>query len=84
MLPYILLVVLTITEMVHIMSKTVHWSKSNPIFRLDNTHNVIDLYPQVSRTLDQVHLVGPKAKEEHVIYSVSKEDFDVCHITQGM
>lgn len=83
MLPYILLVVLTITAMVHSMNKTVHWSKSNPIFRLDNTHNVMDLYLQVSRTPDQLHLVCPEGEEEHVIYSVSKEDFDVCHITQG-
>lgn len=78
MLIYTLGIFLTATAKVQSMVETVHWSIVNPIFRVDNTKNVLDLYLQSYP--DQLHLVCPDGEEEHVIYSVSKDDFDMCRV----
>eukprot|EP00096_Caligus_rogercresseyi_P011776 TRINITY_DN4751_c0_g1_i3.p1 TRINITY_DN4751_c0_g1~~TRINITY_DN4751_c0_g1_i3.p1 ORF type:complete len:270 (+),score=84.53 TRINITY_DN4751_c0_g1_i3:218-1027(+) len=72
----------------------VHWNASNPMFRIDNTDNVIDV--NVSNGLfefDQANFVCPyyqgtsssssankDEKETYIIYNVSKEEFDSCII----
>lgn len=62
--------------------KFVYWNRDSPMFRLDNMDHIVDV-----KEYDQVHLVCPESKpsekypEQHVIYSVSKEEFDNCRIT---
>ena len=71
-------------------SHYVHWNTSNPIFRIDNTDHIID----VNRgnkpwEYDQVNIICPVYRpgthqddiETYVIYSVSKEEYDSCRIT---
>ncbi len=66
----------------------IHWNKNNPMFRLDNTDHVIDVNGgNLPWEYDQVNIICPVSKpdvrfpERHVIYSVSKEEFDSCRIT---
>ena len=71
---------------------SVHWNTSNPIFRIDNTDNVIDINKgNAPWEHDQVHIICPYynpfdkssaiiEKERHIIYNVNKEEFDPCHI----
>lgn len=73
-------------------SHFIHWNTSNPIFRIDNTDHIID----VNRgnkpwEYDQVNIICPvyrpgqasdRDKERSVIYSVSKDEYETCRITQ--
>ena len=60
----------------------IHWNKDSPLFRIDNTDHIIDV-----KEYDQANLICPVAKpgtihpEKHVIYSVTKEEYDSCRIT---
>ena len=60
----------------------VHWNKQSPVFRIDNTDHIVDV-----EEYDQVNLICPTSKpgarypEKHVIYSVSREEFQSCRIT---
>ena len=70
----------------------VHWNTSNPIFRIDNTDNVIDINKgNAPWEHDQVHIICPYynpgnqsglslEKERYIIYNVNKEEFDTCNI----
>ena len=71
---------------------TIHWNASNPIFRASSPEsNVIDInggnHPW---EYDQVNIVCPvykagtpdAAKEQYIIYSVTKQEYDSCRITQ--
>lgn len=71
---------------------TIHWNSSNPIFRIDNTDNVIDVNRNNNKfEYDQVDLIcpvyTPGAKEEdmekYIIYNVSKDEFETCRITNA-
>ena len=56
---------------------TVYWNKSNPIFRIDNTRHIVDV-----GEYDQLHLICPtNTEEQHVIYSVTEEEFRSCRVT---
>ena len=66
----------------------IHWNKANPMFRLDNTDHVIGVnVGNLPWEYDQVNIICPVSKadvrmpERHVIYSVSREEFDSCRIT---
>ena len=66
----------------------VHWNKNNPMFRLDNTDHIVDINTgNLPWEYDQVNIICPVSKpgtkfpETHVIYSVSREEFDSCRIT---
>lgn len=64
----------------------VHWEKSNPIFRIDKTDNVIDVNLGNTRwEYDQANFVCPRAKsgEKYIIYSVSKDEYDSCLINEN-
>ncbi len=60
----------------------VHWNSASPVFRIDNTDHIVDV-----KEFDQVNLICPVAKageknpEHHVVYSVSKEEYESCRIT---
>ena len=71
----------------------IHWNASNPIFRIDRTDNVFDInggnHPW---EYDQVNIVCPvyepgttseHLQEKYIIYSVSKQEYDSCRITQS-
>ena len=74
----------------------VHWNASNPIFRIDNTDNVIDINKgNAPWEHDQVHIVCPFYQsdrqkkpgidtERYIIYNVNKEEFDSCRIQKLM
>lgn len=66
----------------------IHWNKANPMFRLDNTDHIVDINSgNLPGEYDQVNIICPVSKgevaypERHVIYSVSREEFDSCRIT---
>jgi len=66
----------------------IHWNKANPMFRLSNTDHIIDVNSgNLPGEYDQVNIICPVSKadvsmpERHVIYSVSREEFDSCRIT---
>jgi len=87
----ILLVVLSTVAKVAESTKKVHyihWNKANPMFRLDNTDHMIDVnVGNEPWEYDQVNLICPQSKagrvypEKHVVYSVSREEYDSCRIT---
>lgn len=66
----------------------VHWEKSNPMFRIDNTDNVIDVnvgntrweYDQANFVCPQASSVGDEEDEKYIIYNVSKEEYDSCMV----
>lgn len=60
-----------------------HWNQASPMFRIDNTEHIVDV-----EEFDQVNIICPVSKpgieplpEQHVIYSVSRDEFDNCRIT---
>ena len=66
----------------------IHWNRANPMFRLDNTDHIVDVNSgNQPWEYDQVNIICPLSKagvrypESHVIYSVSKEEFNSCRIT---
>ena len=66
----------------------IHWNRNNPMFRIDNTDHIVDVNRgNLPWEYDQVNVICPVSKpgsrypEKHVIYSVSKEEFDSCRIT---
>jgi ephrin-B len=66
----------------------IHWNRANPMFRLDNTDHIVDVnVGNQPWEYDQVNIICPVSKpgvrypESHVIYSVSREEFDSCRIT---
>ncbi|XP_018571998.1 ephrin-B2 [Anoplophora glabripennis] len=69
---------------------TIHWNSSNPIFRIDNTDNIIDVNRNnVKFDYDQVNLICPvympgtrdEEMEKYIIYNVSKDEYETCRIT---
>ena len=69
-------------------SHYIHWNTTNPIFRIDNTDHIIDVnrgnkpweYDQVN-IICPVYKPGTREGEQHIIYSVEKEEFDNCRVT---
>ena len=66
----------------------IHWNKSNPMFRIDNTDHIVDINAgNLPWEYDQLNLICPVAKpgtlhpEKHVIYSVTREEYESCRIT---
>ena len=66
----------------------IHWNRANPMFRLDNTDHVVDVNTgNLPWEYDQVNIICPVTKagvrypERHVIYSVSREEYESCRIT---
>lgn len=69
---------------------TIHWNSSNPIFRIDNTDNIIDVNRyNLKFEYDQVNLICPvyvpgtrdEEMEKYIIYNVSKDEYETCRIT---
>merc|ERR1711971_358321 len=64
-------------------SHLVFWNTTNPIFGVDNTDHIMDVNQgNLPWEYDQVNIICPfNSLEQHVIYSVSKEEFDSCRIS---
>ena len=60
----------------------VFWNTTNPIFRLDNTDNVIDVnVGNLPWEYDQLNIICPQnSAEQHVIYSVSQDEYESCRV----
>jgi len=75
----------------------IYWNTTNPMFRIDNTDNVIDINIDNSAwEYDQANIICPLYRkgtrgseaaadliEQYVIYNVSKEEYEDCRITQA-
>ena len=66
----------------------IHWNRNNPMFRIDNTEHIVDVNKgNLPWEYDQVNIICPTSKpgtrfpEKHVIYSVSRDEYDSCRIT---
>merc|ERR1712083_361805 len=64
-------------------SHLVFWNTTNPMFRVDNTDHILDVNQgNLPWEYDQVNIICPfNSQEKHVIYSVSKEEFDSCRVS---
>merc|ERR1712083_1057143 len=64
-------------------SHLVFWNSTNPIFGVDNTDHIMDVNQgNLPWEYDQVNIICPfNSQEKHVIYSVSKEEFDSCRVS---
>jgi len=69
----------------------VYWNTTNPMFRIDNTDNIIDInIENLAWEYDQANIICPRYRrgtrdadvEQYVIYNVSKEEHEDCRITQ--
>lgn len=69
----------------------IYWNTTNPMFRIDNTDNVIDInVDNLAFEYDQANIICPRYRkgtrtadvEQYVIYNVSKEEYEDCRITQ--
>ena len=66
----------------------IHWNRANPMFRMDNTDHVVDVNAgNLRNEFDQVNIICPVTKpgtrypERHVVYSVSREEYESCRVT---
>merc|ERR1712083_711517 len=64
-------------------SHLVFWNSTNPMFRVDNTDHILNVNKEnLPWEYDQVNIICPfNSQEKHVIYSVSKEEFDSCRVS---
>jgi ephrin-B len=78
--PLLLLIVVDIVN--GIQTHFVYWNSSNPIFRTDNMDHVVDVNSgNLPWEYDQLNLICPNSDEQHVIYSVSREEYMDCRVT---
>jgi len=74
----------------------IYWNTTNPMFRIDNTDNIIDInIDNLAWEYDQANIICPRYRkvtrgsksadlvEQYVIYNVSKEEYEDCRITQA-
>ena len=68
----------------HCSMKThfVFWNSSNPIFLAENRDHVVLVNSgNLAWEYDQLNLVCPQDQEQHVIYSVSQQEYKACRVT---
>ena len=58
------------------------WNTTNPMFRLDHAdHQRIRVNDgNMPGQYDQLHLICPDSTEQHVVYSVSRLEFETCRV----
>jgi len=63
-----------------------YWNSSNPIFHISNTDHIMDVV-QGGSPAPKINIICPhypwkeeEEQEQHVIYSVEKEEFETCRI----
>ena len=79
----LLILALQAATVISMRTHFVYWNSTNPAFRLDNTDHIIDVNEgNLPWEYDQLNLVCPQnSVEQHVIYSVSREEYDGCRVT---
>jgi hypothetical protein len=76
------LVLLTAGSVSGISTHFVYWNSSNPIFRKDNADHIVDVnHGNLPSEYDQLNLICPNSEEQHVVYSVSREEYMDCRVT---
>ena len=81
---FALTVISILLQSILVSTKThfVYWNSTNPVFRIDNTDNILDVNSgNVATEYDQMHLICPNSGEQHVVYSVSKEEYVSCRVS---
>ena len=80
----LLLLLTSASTVISMRTHFVYWNSTNPAFRLDNTDHMVDVnQDNLPWEYDQLHLICPQNGEQHVIYSVSKEDFESCRVSSS-
>lgn len=90
---WLALLALVLPSVITVRVHSIHWNTSNPIFRIDNTDNVLDVNEgNLPWEYDQLNLICPwyrreelserEEVEQYIIYSVSREEYDSCIISQ--
>ena len=78
----ILLFVSGISGVLSMTTHFVYWNSTNPMFKMGSQENILEVnrgnYPSEH---DQLHLICPNSREQHVIYSVSEEEFYNCRVS---
>jgi len=61
----------------------IFWNSTSSIFQVDNTDHIVDVNQgNLPWEYDQVNIICPfNSQEKHVIYSVSKDEFDSCRVS---
>ena len=86
MLPFLyILMAVTVPQAAQgLTNHIVYWNSTNPIFRLDNAdHRITVNQGNRPSQYDQLHLICPTGSEHHVIYSVSREEYEACRVTSA-
>ena len=80
---HLLGLLLTMTCVSAVRHHLVFWNTTNPVFRIDNTDNIVDVnQDNLPWEYDQLNIICPiSSAEKHVIYSVSKDEFDSCRVS---
>lgn len=69
----------------------IYWNTTNPMFRIDNTDNIIDInIDNLAWEYDQANIICPRYRtgtrsadvERYVIYNVSRDEYENCRIIQ--
>jgi hypothetical protein len=84
MAPLLLVLFALVQIITRIEGKThfVYWNSTNPLFRIDKTDHVVDVNSgNLPWEYDQLNLICPNSDEQHVIYSVSREEYMDCRVT---
>jgi hypothetical protein len=83
MLPALAVLLLCTPAATAVKTHFVFWNSTNPMFRLDNTDHIVDVNQgNLPWEYDQLNLVCPQhSAEQHVIYSVSEEEYHGCRVT---
>ena len=61
----------------------VYWNTTNPAFRQQPEGNVLEVNRDKlgAGEHDQLHLICPTGREQHVIYAVSEEEYRACRVS---
>ena len=64
-------------------SHYVYWNSTNTMFNSDTAQNILDVNQNnLPWEYDQLNIICPLGtSEKHIIYSVSKEEFDSCRVS---
>ena len=68
----------------------IYWNTTNPMFRIDNTDNIIDINSggNLPTEYDQANIICPRYRrgtrladiENYIIYNVSRDEYENCRI----
>jgi hypothetical protein len=69
-------------QMMALQTHFVYWNTSNPDFHQSNADHHLEVNQgNLPWEYDQLNLICPNSEEQHVIYSVSREEYMDCRVT---